>query len=366
MPEHHAHPMSPIDQPPIDQPPIDQPPPRVPLAALGWNDRWLALYVTDAPEGAEPGRVLRHDGSAVLAGFATGSRQVPLRPATPPLAVGDWISVSGGAITHVLDRTSLLQRADPSTGHEQLLAANVDVVVIVCGLDRPIKAGRIQRTATLAWDAGATPLVVLTKADLAVDLDADLKSTRAADPALDVLAVSARSGHGLDELTRLAAGRTLVLIGESGAGKSTLVNVLSGGDVAPTQHVRQGDAKGRHTTSARQLHLLPGGTCLIDTPGIRAVGLSADTGSVDDAFADILEQASGCRFRDCTHTAEPGCAVLAAVDSGDLPAQRWESWQRLRREALAMELRADEAARRRFEKRFARVAREAQRHKGRR
>jgi len=366
VPDHHTH----LSASPISPalPPVHQPPPREQLAALGWNDRWLALYASDAPDGAEPGRILRHDGSAVLTGFASGTRQVPLRPAIPPLAVGDWIVVADGAITGVLARASLLHRADPSTGQQQLLAANVDVAVIVCGLDRPVKAGRIQRTATLAWDAGALPVVVLTKADLVggADLDAALASVREADPSIDVVAVSATSGNGLDDLSRIAAGRTLVLIGESGAGKSTLVNVLIGGDVAPTQGVRRGDAKGRHTTTARELHPLPGGGCLIDTPGIRAVGLSSEAESVDDAFADILELATGCRFRDCSHAAEPGCAVLAAGADGDLPAGRIESWQRLRREALAAELRADKVARRRHEKRFARLTKEAMRHKGRR
>jgi ribosome biogenesis GTPase / thiamine phosphate phosphatase len=337
-----------------------------PLAAFGWNDRWLALFNSTgdiAAAGTQPGRVVRHDGSAVLTAMPDGTRHLPVRSSVTALAVGDWVTVERGAVTAVLPRASLLQRADPDSGTEQLLAANVDLVLIVCGLDRPIKAGRIQRCVALAWDAGATPAVVLTKLDLVDDATASIEQAVAADPTLDVLAVSARSGRGMDDLARLTPGRTVVLLGESGAGKSTLVNSLCGSPVAAIRSVREGDAKGRHTTTARQLHLLPAGGCLIDTPGLRAVGLWVDSDSVDEVFDDVVGLAGDCRFRDCTHTVEPGCAVEAAVERGELPRQRLDSWRRLHREAVAAELRADVAARHRFERRFGRVAREAQRMK---
>jgi len=264
----------------------------------------------------------------------------------PALAVGDWVVASGGVVVDLLERSSLLQRLDPSTSLSQPIAANVDVVVIVCALDRPLKPGRIQRLVAQASDAGARPLLVLSKADTAADAAADTATARAFDPSLEVVTVAALVGDGLDELMGHTAGRTLVVIGESGAGKSTLVNALCGRDVADTGAVRTGDSSGRHTTTARQMHLLSGGGRLIDTPGVRAVGLWAETDAVEQTFADIAELALGCRFNDCEHDKEPGCAVGAAVASRDLASQRLESWRRLRHEARSSERRADEHARR--------------------
>ncbi len=316
------------------------------LAALGWNEHWRALFAPHRADGQEPGRIIRHDGGAVLTALDGGTRQLQLRRSLPPLAVGDWVVASGGVAIDLLERSSLLQRLDPSTSLSQPIAANVEVVMIVCALDRPLKPGRIQRLVAQASDAGARPLLVLTKADAAVDAALAPATARSFDPSLDVVTVAALVGEGVDALARHTVDKTLVVVGESGAGKSTLVNALCGRDVADTGEVRTGDSKGRHTTTARQMHLLPGGGLLIDTPGVRAVGLWAEADAVDETFADIAVLALDCRFRDCDHDKEPGCAVRGAVGRHDLSAQRLESWHRLRGEAEASAIRADEHARR--------------------
>lgn len=335
-----------------------------PLAPYGWGGRWPPLFAEVASPGAEPGRVVRHDSVSVLVALRGGLGPVALRRSLPPLAVGDWVAVADGAVEAILERSSLLRRGDPDHG-EQLLAANVDLVVVVAGLDRPVRDGRLWRAATLAWDAGAVPIVVLTKADLVDDAAAVVAETAAANPGVDVVAVSAARGEGLEAIESRMRPATSVLVGESGAGKSTLLNALAGAEVASTGAVRTGDHKGRHTTSARHLQLLPGGGAVIDSPGVRAVGLWAEPEAVDAAFADVDELAPGCHFRDCAHDAEPGCAVRAAVEAGHLPAERLAAWAVLRREAEAAMLRADDHARRRYERRFARVVKDAQRRKDR-
>ncbi len=330
------------------------------LVALGWDEGWSEAMAAADVAGAAPGRVVRHDQAAVLVGLAEDQRHVHLGGGRrDPLAVGDWVAVAGDVVATILPRRSLLRRQDPMAGGEQLLAANVDLVIIVAGLDRPVKAGRLQRLATLATDAGAEPLVVLTKADLAGDPGAELATAGAALPGVDAVAVAAPGG-ALGGLEARVRDRTVVLMGESGAGKSTLLNALAGEAVADTGGVRAGDAKGRHTTTARHLHVLPGGGCLIDTPGLRAVGLWVDPEAVTATFADIEDLAPACRFRDCTHDHEPGCAVRAAVADGGLDPGRLAAWAALRHEAEATAARADERARRQAERRGGRMARAAQ------
>lgn len=332
------------------------------LSAYGWSDRFAALFSTEASATAQPGRVVRHDGRALSVATADGVVQLPARRSVPSLAVGDWVVVDEGAVVGVLPRTSLLRRRDPGSG-EQLLAANVDVVAMVFGADRPIKAGRLFRTRTQIWDAGATPLVVITKADLLDSVDEAIDRVHEIDPLLDVVAVSSAQRVGLDALQRHVTGRALVLIGESGAGKSTLVNALVGDDVAAVSAVRASDRRGRHTTTARQLHLLPGGGVLIDTPGLREVGLFTDEAAVDATFPEIDELALDCAFRDCAHGPEPGCAVHEALTDGRLSSERYEAWVALRREAASAARRADVHERRAFERQFGRVVKDAVRFK---
>lgn len=318
------------------------------LAAFGWGPRWAALAAEGIAEGREPGIIVRHDGSAVLVVTRTGLDHAGLHRSTPAVAVGDRVLIGNGVVLEVLHRDSLLQRRNPSTGDGQLIAANVDVVVIVCGLDRPLRPGYVERFITLALDAGASPLVVCTKADLDDhdSLAAAVNAAEAAAPGTTVLAVSVITGAGLDDLRAELVGRTAVLVGESGAGKSTLLNSMGGDMLAATGETRASDGKGRHTTTARQLYVLDGFR-VIDTPGVREVGLWAGVDAVDTAFDEIIDLGAECRFADCGHGSEPDCAVTAAVANGTLPAARLESWQRLRREAASTERRADPGAGRR-------------------
>ncbi len=305
------------------------------LAAYGWNDHWAATLADLAGPGGEPGRVLRHDRIAFVVATGDGSFQVPSRREVGPLTVGDWVVVDDGEIVAVAPRVSLLRRRAPEAG-EQLLAANVDLVAMVFGADRPLKAGRLFRTRTQVADAGAAALVVLTKTDLIDGADELIDRVRVIDPQLDAVALSAKTGAGLDALRRRIAGQTLVLVGESGAGKSTLVNALAGDEVAATSGVRAADRRGRHTTTSRELYPLPGGGVLIDTPGLREIGLWTDDAGVDGAFPEMEELAQQCRFRDCSHGPEPGCAVQAAVAEGQVSAERFAAWLALRQEAASV------------------------------
>jgi ribosome biogenesis GTPase len=332
------------------------------LAPYGWSPRWDAL-LAEHP-GRSPGRVVRHDGAGLLVATPGGTVAVPLtRRLDPPPTVGDWIALDGEEPVAVLPRASLLTRGDAEGELGQALAANVDLVLLVCGLDRRVKTGRIQRAATLAWDAGATPVVVLTKSVLVPDAEEIAAEVAAASPGLDVLVTSAKEGEGLEPLRALVRDRTVTMIGESGAGKSSLLNALAGEDLAATQAVRRGDAKGRHTTTTRELYLLPSGGVLIDSPGIRSVGLWVDPDAIDATFADIDELAAACRFADCAHDTEPDCAVRAAVAAGALEQARLDAWRTLRREAEAAALRAQPHELRRRNKQFARVVKDAQKRK---
>jgi ribosome biogenesis GTPase len=335
------------------------------LEPYGWNDRWATAYEAVATERSEPARVVRHDGVAVVAARPGRVDQVALGNLGGAVAVGDWVSVELETATHLLPRSSLLRRSIGDGSSEQLLAANVDIVAIVAGLDRPVKPGQVERSVALAADAGADPLVVLTKADLHADPAAVVAELAATVPGVEVVLLATKAGEGVAELLDRLRGSTVVLVGESGAGKSTLVNALLGAEVAPTGDVRAGDAKGRHTTTSRNLHLLPHGGVLIDTPGIRSVGVWTDEDTVGASFGDIDDLAEGCRFRDCAHGSEPGCAVRRAVEDGDLDQRRLDAWVAMRREAASAMLRADEHARRTAERKFGRVVKDAQRRKGR-
>jgi ribosome biogenesis GTPase len=334
------------------------------LLPLGWSDRWAALLAEHGPD-VEPGRVLRHDGVAVTVRTPAGERVVPLRRGVEAPLVGDWLALDGDHLVAVLDRASLLRRRSAGGEGTQLLAANVDLVLLVCGLDRPVRTGRIQRGEALAWDAGAVPVLVLTKADVADDVASVLTTLDGDHPGLEVLVTASKTGDGIPAVLDRIAGHTSVLLGESGAGKSSLVNALFEEEVADTGAVREGDSKGRHTTTNRQLHLLAGGGVVIDTPGIREVGLAGDEESVDATFADIEELALECRFNDCGHQSEPGCAVTAAVEAGSLQAARLDDYRELMAEAAAAARRADEAARRAFERKGSKMVREAVKRKGR-
>ncbi|MDO8120224.1 ribosome small subunit-dependent GTPase A [Isoptericola sp. b490] len=275
------------------------------------------------------------------------SRAADEDPAATP-AAGDWVLLApgdqdGGAwvLTEVLPRRTAVERLGVSgTSHTQVLAANADVVAVVAGMVPDLDLGRVERMLALAWSSGARPVVVLTKADLHPDPGAAISLVAASAAGCDLLAVSAPLDEGLDPLRAwLAEGATIALVGASGVGKSTLLNALLGDDVMATRTLGN-EGKGRHTTVTRELHLAPGGGAVLDTPGLRSVGLSADTG-LDDVFADVIDLADRCRFNDCAHTVEPGCAVLEAVETGALPRRRLDSWRALQREAAFQARRAD-------------------------
>jgi ribosome biogenesis GTPase / thiamine phosphate phosphatase len=325
------------------------------LADLGWTDSLRHGFAAYA-DTHQPARVSRVDrGGADLIGTsgpvrATYGRGVLAAMASDRTAVptvGDWAAVGSwpdGRITieAVLPRrTSVVRDGADRTSHGQVLAANIDLVVIVEHLDPDPDLGRIERLLVLAWGSGAQPLVVLTKTDLVPDPDGMIAEVMTAAPGVEVLGVSATTGTGVEAVrARLAPGRTIVLLGPSGAGKSTLTNALAGVELMATRAPRA-DGKGRHTTTHRELLVLPGVGVVLDTPGLRAVGVVADAEAVDDAFPEVAELTDQCRFRDCAHETEPGCAVLAAVEDGTLDERRLASWRKLGREAAYQARRAD-------------------------
>ncbi|MFJ7899752.1 ribosome small subunit-dependent GTPase A [Streptomyces sp. NPDC096198] len=315
------------------------------LVPYGWDEAWAEQFAPYDFEGLLPGRVIRVDrgqcdvvtaGGVVRADTAFVTPHDPLRV----VCTGDWVAVDpGGAPRYVRTclprRTAFVRSTSSKRSEGQILAANVDHAVVAVSLAVELDLGRIERFLALAWESGAQPVVVLTKADLVPDamtLSYLVKDIEQAAPAVSVLPVSARLGEGLDVLAAVLSGGTTVLLGQSGAGKSTLANALLGEDIMTVGATRDTDDKGRHTTTTRNLLVLPGGGVVIDTPGLRGVGLWDAGDGVGQAFAEIEELAAQCRFPDCAHETEPGCAVRASLDSGELPQRRLDSYRKLLRE----------------------------------
>jgi ribosome biogenesis GTPase len=300
------------------------------LDDYGWTPR-VAEQFGGLDGGGTPARVVRTDRGAALVVTPDEFVQVELPPGfeTAPVP-GDWLLVEGDPArpTLVAPRGNVLLRRDRSGS--QALATNTDEVFVVCALDRPLLVGQVDRALVMAHESEATPRLVLTKADLCPDAERVADQAAALLPGLDVVAVSSLDGSGVAELRgRLAAGRTVALLGESGVGKSSLVNALAGRDVQGTAAVRERDGVGRHTTRARHLVPVGGGAVLIDTPGLRTFGVVGLRAGLARAFADVERFAEGCRFGDCRHRSEPACAVTEAVRDGALTAERLQRYQGL-------------------------------------
>jgi ribosome biogenesis GTPase len=334
------------------------------LAELGWTERLAASFAAGpaADAGHVPARVVAEErGRFVVAAGARDLGAAPSGrfrhhaeqdPAAIWPAVGDWVALEGsstdgdGIIHAVLPRASAIIRRAPGDHARptQVLAANVDVAFLVTSLNREFNLRRLERYLAVAWESGARPVVLLSKADLSPDVEGMRLAAEAVAPGTAVIAASAVTGEGLDEVrAHLAPGRTVVFLGSSGVGKSSLVNALAGEPLLATSAIREDDARGRHTTTRRQL-LRVGDALVIDTPGLRELAL-ADTDGLADAFDELDAIAAGCRFNDCRHDGEPGCAVRTAMIDGRLAPERLEAYRKLEREARRAELAADAVAR---------------------
>ncbi len=331
--------------------------PAVDLALYGWDERWADAFRPYAAQGLVPARVaieynhllrlytatgdVRGQHSGKLLHEATGRQAMA--------AVGDWVAISmnpgerSATIEAVLQRRSHFSRkAAGELTEQQVVAANIDVVFIVMGLDRDYNPRRLERYLVMAKESGAMPQVLLSKADLSDHVAAQVEECQAVAPGVDLYAVSVRDGRGVERVrAALRAGQTGTLLGSSGAGKSTLINQLLGHEMLATAEVRAHDQRGRHTTRHRQLVPMPGGGLLIDTPGMRELQLWTEPDAPQASFEDIEALAAGCHFTNCQHRTEPRCAVREALEAGTLDAVRLESFHKLQEEAQALGAKQD-------------------------
>ena len=357
---------------------------------LGWDAGWDAAFEPFAAGGRRPARVVAvHKETAIVRGDGEGDRPAAVSgrfrydalAASDFPAVGDWVALEPTAaaasaddaavIAAVLPRRAAFVRsaADASRrtagnlADEQVIAANVDIAFLVAGLDGDFNLRRLERYLAVAWSSGVTPVIVLNKADIARDLEGRLVAVEAVAPGVPVVVLSALTGdHVADLGPYLGAGHTSVVLGSSGVGKSTLVNTLLGEQRQAVSDVREDDSRGRHTTTHRELFALPGGALLIDTPGIRSLEVAGADEGVDTAFDDIAELATQCRFSDCGHAGEPGCAVRRAIADATLGEDRLASFRKLERELSYAERREDPRARAAEAKKWRQIHLDGRRH----
>jgi ribosome biogenesis GTPase len=357
---------------------------------LGWDAEWDQAFAPFAAGGRRPARVVavhketaivRDDGGQDRPATVSGRFRYDALAASDYPAVGDWVALeptSAGAgaddpaiIAAVLPRRAAFIRsaADASRrtagnlADEQVIAANVDVAFLVAGLDGDFNLRRLERYLAVAWSSGVTPVVVLNKADIARDLEGRLVAVEAIAPGVPVVVLSALTGDHVADLTpHMGPGTTSVVLGSSGVGKSTLVNTLLGEQRQATSDIREDDSRGRHTTTHRELFAMPSGALLIDTPGIRSLEVAGADEGVETAFDDIAELATQCRFSDCGHGSEPGCAIRRAIDDATLDAGRLASYRKLERELAFAERREDPRARAAEAKRWRQIHLDGRRH----
>jgi ribosome biogenesis GTPase len=318
------------------------------IEQFGWSDALQQQFAVHAAHGFIPARVIVQQrglyavasDAGELSATLTGRFAYDAEEGDYPVT-GDWVAVEArpaegsATIHHVLPRaSSFVRRASgPGAARAQVVVANVDVALLAASLNADLNPRRIERYLATAWESGAKPVIVLTKADTCAEAAALIASIEAVAMGAPVIAVSAVSGAGLEALRgHLAPGSTAVVLGSSGVGKSTLVNALAGRTQMATQAIREDDSRGRHTTTHRELVLLPCGAMILDTPGMRELGLWEAGEGMSAAFADIEALAAQCRFHDCRHESEPGCAVIAALETGELDAARWRAYGKLQRE----------------------------------
>jgi ribosome biogenesis GTPase len=323
------------------------------LATLGWDDCFSRQFENLERDGLIPARIVEQHKNGYVAYGEQGEWQAEVTGRFLHVlaglvgfpAVGDWVGLQpvpneDRALIHALlrRRTQFVRKVAGSGIEEQIVAANVDVVFLVTGLDGNFNVRRIERYLTEAWSSGAQPVVLLNKADLCDDVAARVKAVESVAPGAPVHAVSAARNEGVDVVqSYLAPGRTIAFLGSSGVGKSTIINRLLGEERQEVQSVSNAVGKGRHTTTSRSLLLHPDGGMIIDTPGMRELQLWANEGDVEQSFTDIELLANRCRFTNCTHTTEPGCAVLAAVDDGSIDEERYRSYMKLQKEVQRLQ-----------------------------
>ena len=316
-----------------------------------YDKAWFKLYESEwhIESPVMPARVISDHGQKVRIITPFGEK-LANRPAhgqemTQHLAAGDWISVhminneTEASIEHVLPRMTKFSRAAAGVAvKEQIVAANIDTIFLIQSLNKDFNMRRLERYLIAAWESGAVPVIVLTKSDLCEDIEERIQKVEETAPGVEIHAVSNLTGEGIESLRKyVSVGKTIALLGSSGVGKSTLVNTLTGSYVLKTQEIREDDSKGRHTTTHRELVLLPGGGLILDTPGMRTLSLWEAEEGMEKMFGDIESLIKTCRFNDCKHQKEPGCAVREAIRKGAIDESKWQSWLKLQKEIRHLE-----------------------------